>query len=72
MAESNALTNTSAVQATWSANLMDQSAFASGVIFDQHALEQVMARGDDSPGFQIVRIENKRHPLFPRGTKIRS
>lgn len=71
MAEGDGLANTSAVQSTWSANLLDQSTFASGVVFDLHALERVIVAGDDAPGFEIVRITSKRHHLFPRGKRNR-
>jgi serine protease AprX len=72
------LTNPSAAQSTWSANLMDQSVTPQGrvmnegrVMAEHAASEAIMAWGDEAPGIQIQRIESKKHPLFPRGKRIK-
>jgi serine protease AprX len=82
----NGLMNPASAKAAWGANLMDPrgtvladgtvlgdgSMLSDGSVLADHAkLEQVMAWGDDAPGFDIKRIESKRHPLYPRGKKIR-
>jgi serine protease AprX len=76
----NGLANPVAVKTTWGANLINPrgSVLADGtvlsdgtVLADNAILEQVMAWGDDAPGFNIARIESRKHPLFPRVKKIR-
>lgn len=77
--EVNGLVNPAAVKATWGANLIDLrgsvladgSVLSDGSVLADHAkLEQVMAWGDDAPGFDIKRIESRKDPLYPRGKKI--
>jgi len=41
------------------------------MLSDNANVEGIMAWGDDAPGFEIKRIESKKHQLFPRGKKIR-
>ncbi len=72
------LSNPSAAQSVWSSNLLDQSTLSSGsteadgnLMSDRAALEGVMAWGDEAPGFYATTITSKKHPLFPRGKKIR-
>jgi serine protease AprX len=82
----NGLTNPGAVKATWGANLIDLygsvlsdgsvlgdgSVLSDGSVLADHAkLEEVMAWGDDAPGFDFKRIESRKHPLYPRSKKIR-
>jgi hypothetical protein len=43
----------------------------SRMISNHATIEGVMEWGDEAPGFEITRIESKRHPLFPRGQKIK-
>ena len=59
------ITNPSAIEPTWAANLLDQSLLVSGT-FDQSAEnETVMVWGDMGPGVEIGKITSRKHPLFP-------
>jgi len=65
------LTNPSAVQVAWSANLLNQGTMTSGILLaDQTIGESVMAGGDAAAGFDIVRITSRRDGLYPHGQKI--
>jgi serine protease AprX len=65
------LTNPSAVQVTWAANLLNQGTMASGILLaDQTIGESVMVSGDAAAGFDIVRITSRRDGLYPHGRKI--
>jgi serine protease AprX len=69
--ETNEFRNSSSAEPAYSTNLIDQGAFTSGLVIDQHSAENVMAWGDDSLGFTITRIESRKHPLYPRGRRQR-
>jgi hypothetical protein len=72
------LTNPSAAQPTWSANLLDQGMLSQDEVagdsrtLSDTALEQILAWGDDAAGLQLLKIESKKHPLYPRGKKIKN
>jgi subtilisin family serine protease len=76
--DSNGLTNPSAAQPAWSANLLDQGMLPQDEItgdsrtLSDAAMEQILAWGDDAAGLQLSKIESKKHPLYPRGKKIKN
>jgi serine protease AprX len=71
VADTALLTNPSAVQVTWAANLLNQGTTTSGILLaDQTIGELVMVGGDAAAGFDIVRITSRRDGLYPHGRKI--
>jgi subtilisin family serine protease len=65
------LTNPSAVQVAWAANLLNQGTTTSAFLLaDQTMGESVMVAGDAAAGFDIVRITSRRDGLYPHGQKI--
>jgi serine protease AprX len=71
IADTSLLTNPSAVQVAWAANLMNQGTMTSGILLaDQTIGESVMVGGDAAAGFDIVRITSRRDRLYPHGQKI--
>jgi len=60
------ITNPSAIQPTWAANLLDQNLLTSGTFDQRAASESVMVWGDLGPGPAVEKIDSGTHSLFPR------